>query len=106
MVRWTASLVPLFCLFWLPLYVSLAHTHVVLVALALLTITASWRVIVLRRNTLHTTSEQWTLNTILISHFSEKVRWCFDYCNVPYKEEVDIGTHPHICPSHSIMYNV
>eukprot|EP01084_Bolivina_argentea_P070794 128734_1 len=29
------------------------------------------------------------LESILISHYAEKVRWCMEYCNIPFKEEFD-----------------
>lgn len=29
------------------------------------------------------------LNSILISHYSEKVRWCLEYCNIEFEEEFD-----------------
>ena len=31
------------------------------------------------------------LNTLPISHYVEKVRWCMDRCQIEYEEEKDIG---------------
>ena len=31
------------------------------------------------------------LHTIPVSHYSEKIRWVMDFCNMPYIEETDAG---------------
>ena len=31
------------------------------------------------------------LNTLPISHYVDKVRWCMDKAKIPYEEEKDIG---------------
>ena len=35
--------------------------------------------------------ETWILETLPISHYVDKVRWCMDKAKIPYKEEKDIG---------------
>jgi len=35
--------------------------------------------------------KRWILETLPISHYVEKVRWCMDKAKIPYEEEKDIG---------------
>ena len=96
-MRITTEAVPWFALFLLPLYVSVTGTHFVVVLVALFTITLSIRVtqVLALFARAHESKEnpKYTLHSIALSHFVEKVRWTLDYCDIPYKEEVDMGIY-------------
>ena len=82
-----------FVQYWIPSFLGLlffGYHHIWLSGLcfALLSATASW---VVRRAALAKPRRGLRLNSIQVSHFTEKIRWVLDAEGIPYTEEVDCG---------------
>ena len=90
-MRITVQVLPLFLLV-LTLLISLVHTYnVVEVVFALISIIGLRVVLVFYKLGQRGKDKRIILESLTVSHYVEKIRWCLDYLNIPYEEEEDSG---------------
>ena len=90
-MRITIQLLPLFLLV-LTLPLSLVHPFNVIEVLIILVGLVGLRVVLnMYRMGQREKDNRIILETMSLSHYCEKIRWCLDYLNIPYVEEEDTG---------------
>ena len=90
-MRITIQILPLFLLV-LTLLLSLVHTYnVTEILFAIISITGLRVVLVFYKLSQRGQDKRIILESLTVSHYVEKIRWCLDYLNIPYVEEEDSG---------------
>ena len=90
-MRITAQVLPLFLLA-LTLFVSLFHTYnITEVLFAIISIIGIRVVLVFYKLGQRGKDKRIILESLTVSHYVEKIRWCLDYLNISYIEEEDSG---------------
>lgn len=90
-MRITAQVIPLFLLA-LILPLSLVHTFNVIEILVITVVVVGAReVLVFHKLGQRGKDKRIILESLTVSHYVEKIRWCLDYLNITYEEEEDSG---------------
>jgi len=90
-MRITAQVLPLFLLA-LTLIVSLFHTYnVTEVLFSIISIIGIRVILVFYKLGQRGKDKRIILESLTVSHYVEKIRWCLDYLNISYEEEEDSG---------------
>jgi len=90
-MRITLLKLPNFMLAFLPFIIAY-NEHGVFGTILWMILWAAFRQLIILHNIMTRRDDKtWILETLPISHYVDKIRWCMDKAKIPYEEEKDIG---------------